>query len=234
LIDFSHLYLSSNFCCLILSRFLIKYVTRGDKMTAVVKVREYLKSIPAGKPFPSKTLRPFATTDNIRQILNRLVKTEELKRVARGVFIKPKHSAIVGEVPPSVIEVAEIIAKSTGEIINVHGAEAARKLELTTQVPMRPSFYTSGSTRTLKIGNMSVKLKHVNPNKLIGAGSTAGLVLSALRYLGKENVTIAVIKKIKKNITLEELKSVLNLIEHMPSWMADVFYRYQCEEKDDR
>lgn len=208
-------------------------MTRGDKMTAVIRVREYLKSMPAGKPFPSRALRPYASTDNIRQILNRLVKTGKLKRSARGIFVKPKHITSLGEVLPSTAEIAELIARSTGEIISIHGAEAARKLELTTQVPMRPTFYTSGNTRTLKIGNMNVKLKHVHPNKLIGAGTTAGLVLSALRYLGKENVTIEVIKKIKKNIQKKEFKDTLNLIMHMPSWMSDVFYRYQQEEKNE-
>jgi len=203
-------------------------------MTAIIQVKEYLKGIPVGKPFSSKALRPFATTDNIRQILNRLVKAGKLNRVARGVFVKPKHVKSVGEIPPSATGIAELIAKSTGEIISIHGAEAARKLELTTQVPMRPSFYTSGNTRILKIGNMRIKLKHVNPSKLIGAGTTPGLVLSALQYLGKENVNTEIIKKIKHRIKEKEFKATINWIEHMPGWMADAFYRYQQEENHER
>jgi len=48
----------------------------------------------------------FSSTDNIRQLLNRLVKAGEIKRVARGVFVKPKQSTLVGEILPSAFEIA--------------------------------------------------------------------------------------------------------------------------------
>jgi len=203
-------------------------------MTATVRVKEYLSNIPEGQPFPSSALRHFATTDNIRQILNRLVKAGELKRVARGVFAKPKHVSTIGEVLPSASEVAETLAKATGEMIAIHGAEAARQLQLTTQVPMRFIFYTSGNTRTLKMANRTVKLKHVNPSRLVAPGTTPGLVVSALCYLGRENVTTKTIEHIKRRIPSEEFNVTINLAEQMPAWMSDIFYRYQQEKMNER
>lgn len=202
-------------------------------MTAIAKIKAYIAELPAGQSFTAKKLRKFAETANIRQILNRLVKSGELKRVAHGVFAKPKHVKKLGEVLPSVIDVAETLAKSTGETIVVHGAEAARQLQLTTQVPTRVVFYTSGNTRTLKIANRTVKLIHVNPSHLIAPGTKAGLVISALWYLGKENVTVKTIEIIKQHFSKKEFKAVLELIESMPDWMADVFYRYQKGEKNE-
>ena len=128
-------------------------------MTASTQVKNYLANIPEGQPFPSTALRPFASTENIRQILNRLVKAGELRKVARGVFVKPKQTAKLGTVLPSAIDVAKTLTEATGEIISIHGAEAARQLQLTTQVPMRPVFYTSGNTRILKIANRTIKIK---------------------------------------------------------------------------
>lgn len=202
-------------------------------MTAISKVREYIAGVPEGQAFPSSALRHFAATENIRQILNRLVKAGELKRVARGVFVKPKMIAKVGEMLPSASEVAKTLAESTGETIAVHGAEAARRLQLTTQVPMRLVFYTSGNTRTLKIANRTVKLTHVNPSRLIASETKAGLVISALGYLGRENVTVKTIAIIKEHISAEEFKTVIKLIEKMPAWMADVFFRYQQEQNNE-
>lgn len=198
-------------------------------MTAAARIKEYLANFPEGQPFPSSALRQFASTENIRQILNRLVKEGELKRVARGVFVKPQHVLNVGETLPSAVVVAEALAKSTGETIAIHGAEAARQLQLTTQVPMQLVFYTSGNTRTLKIANRTVRLRHVNPNRLIGAGTVGGLVISALRYLGRENVTVETIKIMKSHISPAEFQMTISLINHMPAWMADMFYRYQRE-----
>lgn len=196
-------------------------------MTAIAHIKEYLTHIPVGKPFPASALRQFGTTENIRQILSRLVKAGKLNRVARGVFAKPKHVEKIGEMLPSASEVAETLAQSTGETITVHGAEAARKLQLSTQVPMQLIFYTSGNTRTLKIANRTVKLKHVNPSRLVAPRTVPGLVISALCYLGRENVSIETIEAIKGRITAEEFKETIALMERMPAWMSDLFYRYQ-------
>src|SRR3990167_9706317 len=195
-------------------------------MTASANIKAYISNLPAGDPFSSNALRHFTSTENIRQILNRLVKSGEIKRVARGVFVRPKQSER-GELLPSSFEIAKTLTQSTGEIIIVHGAEAARQLQLTTQVPMRLVFYTNGNTRTLKIANRSVKLKHVNPSRLIAPGTVAGLVISALGYLGHEHVTTQTIHTIRQRIAPEEFKNLFELMEHMPAWMSDVFYKYQ-------
>lgn len=200
-------------------------------MTAMNQVKEYLAALPEGQSFPSHALRHIASTDNIRQILNRLVKTGELGRLARGVFTKPRRTKL-GMVLPSAREAVEALARATGEIITIQGAEAARQLQLTTQVPLRAIFYTSGNSRTLKIANRTVELKHVNPSRLIAAGTVPGLIISALQYLGRENVTTSIIKKIQHQVPEEEFKATLSLRESMPAWMSDAFYRYLQESKN--
>lgn len=200
-------------------------------MTAVAQIKQFLSSIPYGQPFSSSSLRPFAATENIRQILNRLVKSGELKKVARGVFVKPQQISQIGAVLPAAEEVAKMLADSTGETIAVSGAEAARQLQLTTQVPMRLVFYTSGNTRTLKIANRSVKLKHVNPSVLVATDTVPGLVVSALRYLGRNHVTVETIEALKGRISAKDFCDVFTLMRHMPTWMSDVFYRYHNETK---
>tara|TARA_B100000949_G_C14249151_1_gene437263 strand:- start:782 stop:1387 length:606 start_codon:yes stop_codon:yes gene_type:complete len=200
-------------------------------MTAIANIREYIAKQPEGQPFASTELRQFASTDNIRQILNRLVKSNEIKKVARGVFVKPK-SLTMGEKMPLASEIAEAVAQTTGETIMVHGAEAARQLQLTTQVPTGLVFYTDGNSRTLKMGNRTVRLKHINPSRMIEPGTVAGLVITALIYLGKENVTPSTIDSIKKRIPEEDFKKTINLISRMPAWLSDVFFRYQKETQN--
>jgi hypothetical protein len=200
-------------------------------MNAVKCIKQYLAKIPEGQPFPSRDLRQFATTENVRKILSRMVKAGELRRAARGIFIKPCFSKHLGELTPSTEVVVKTLLKSTGETIAVHGAEAARKLQLSTQVPVRLIFYTSGNTRTLKIGNQIVKLKHINPSRIIAPGTIPGLVISALYYLERRNVTTKTIEKIKNLLRPEDFNKTLNLIQNMPAWMADVFYHYQQTQK---
>lgn len=199
-------------------------------MHSVEKIKQYIAELPEGTTFAAGALRSFASTDNIRQIMTRLVKSGDINRVARGIFVKPKYTSSLGLQLTSAIDVARAIVESTGETIAVHGAEAARQLQLTTQVPTRPVYYTDGNTRTLKISNRTVKLKHVNPSRLISPGTTGGLIISALLYLGKENVTIETIHFIKQRVSPEEFQQAAGLVEHMPAWMADLIYRFQQEQ----
>lgn len=201
-------------------------------MTAIADIKAYISSLPEGEPFSSSVLRPFASTENIRQILNRLVNAREIKRVARGIFVKPKQLSS-GEQYPLSFEIAQALTKSTGETIIVHGAEAARQLQLTTQVPMRLVFYTNGNTRILKIANRTIRLKHVNPSRLIAPGTMAGLVISALWYLGREAVTAETLSTVKQRISEEEFKETIALTEKMPAWMSDIFYKYQQENANE-
>jgi hypothetical protein len=196
-------------------------------MKAINNIKNHLKKIPEGESFSANSLRHLASTDNLRQILNRLVKAGEIKRIARGVFVKPIHIPNIGEAFPTIGEITEMIAKSSGEKIAIHGAEAARQLRLTTQVPMRLVLYTSGNTREIKIKNQSVLLKHVSPSKLIAPGTIAGTVISALLYLGHEQISKETIQKIKDLLGFQEFESVLEHIGQMPAWMANAFYNFQ-------
>lgn len=192
-------------------------------MKAIEEIKRHIHQLPEGEPLTARSLHHLAHADNVRQILARMVRSGELKRVARGIYVKPKHSARVGTILPSVREVTQLIIDTKGEAIGVHGAEAARQLQLTTQVPMRLSFYTSGYTREVKIKKQTVLLKHVSPSKLIAPG-IAGTVISALLYLGSKQVSEKTLLKIKNQLTPEEFESVLKEIKHMPAWMANVFY----------
>ncbi|MCE5293148.1 MAG: DUF6088 family protein [Chlamydiales bacterium] len=198
-------------------------------MKAIALIKDHLKAIPEGEPFTTGSLRHLATADNLRQILNRLVKIGVIKRVSRGVYVKPKYEPHLGETLPLVSEIAETIAKSTGEVVAIHGAEAARQLGLTTQVPMRLVLHTSGNTREVKVKNQSVLLKHVSPSKLIAPNTIAGLVISALLYLGQQHVTPETLQKISSQFGPKDFETTLKQIEFMPAWLANIFYRFNKE-----
>lgn len=189
-------------------------------MTAANLVYQHIESIPKGEPFLAAALRHYASPDNIRQILNRLVKKNVIMRIAHGVFVRPKESSYIGTVLPEPEQVAKAIALSSNEIIAIHGAEAARRLGLSTQTPVQPVFNTTGNTRRIKYGNTVITLKHISPKKIVAPGTTTGLVISALWYLGKENVSTATIQTIKARIGHDEFMKLFKAIEYMPAWMA--------------
>ena len=84
-----------------------------------------------------------------------------------------------------------------------------------------PVFHTSASSRTIRIGNITVRMVHTsNRRRLQFAGEATGAALSALWYLGKNNVTpetAATIEAALGPAGFQRLRSA-----DMPAWMTRV------------
>lgn len=153
------------------------------------------------------------------KILERLVKIREIKRIRRGIYVRPQISPYVGPVTPSIESIVKTIVSSADEVLQIHGAEAARQLGLSTQVPVKPTFLTNGRSRKLSVGKIEIEFKRASSKKLVLAGTQAGLAISALWYLVKENISAKEFEKF--------LKKKLN----MPFWMSTVVASYKQKER---
>ncbi len=189
------------------------------------QIRQRILAMPAGKPFTPKVLLACGTRAAVDQSLSRLVKAGFIERVTRGVFVRPEISRYVGKAVPSPLNLAETLAHASGDIVQIHGAEAARRLELTTQVPTQPVFATSGRTRRIRVGRMEIHLQHVCPRKLALAGTPAGLALAAMWYLGKNEVTPALVDRIRRKLGPGEFERLKSAVSAMPAWMSDAIFR---------
>ncbi len=188
-------------------------------------IRERIAAMPIGEPFTPTAFLDCGTRASVDQTLSRLIKAEAIERVTRGVFVRPEISRFVGKVSPSPIKVAETVAKITGAVIQVHGAEAARRLELTTQVPTQSVFVTSGPSKRIRVGKMEIRLQHVCQRKLALAGRPAGLAIAAMWYLGKTGLTPSLIEKIRHKLGLSEFEVLKSATNAMPAWMSDAIFR---------
>lgn len=188
-------------------------------------VQTHIENLPRGEPFTTASLLVHGTRAAVDQALSRLARAGVIQRVARGVYVRPEVSRYVGTVPPEPLKIAQAVAH--GETVQVHGAEAARRLGLTTQVPTRPVFLTSGASRRFHLGELEVALQHVSPRKLALAGRPAGLALTALWYLGKEHVTTEVLRTVEERLPPEEFSALRAATYAMPAWMVDAFHAYE-------
>lgn len=196
-------------------------------MKEIALIHNRINRLPRGKPFAINTIESGASYANVRQILSRMVKTGEVVRATRGIYVRPKEVPYLGKVLPASEEIVKVISEQTGEVITYHGAEAARILQLSTQVPMRPIFYTSGTSRKIKLGKQIITLKHISPRKQVKPGTITCLVIAALWYFGKNNVNEGVINAIKQRLNEKQFSEVLKYTHRMPVWMAGAFKQYQ-------
>ncbi|WP_439259080.1 DUF6088 family protein [Lonepinella sp. BR2930] len=181
-------------------------------------IREKIGKTELGILFLSKDFLEFGERSVVDKALSRMVKNNEINRAARGIFFRPKMNRFVGNVPIDIESVLNLISQQNGETLQIHGAEAARRLKLSTQMPMQTIFYTNVATRNIIIGNQRVKLLHTsNQRRLQHAGTQVGLVISALWYLGKEGVTPNMIKLIQSYLSEDEYIMLKNA--NLASWI---------------
>lgn len=186
-------------------------------MSVAKAIANRIKHMQKGKPFVGTVFAQLGSRASVDKALSRLVHAGSLERVTRGVYMRPKLSQYTGKVRPSPLTVMEVITKASGETIQMHGAEAVRRLGLSTQMQVLPTYYTSGSSREIKVGNAVIRLKHVSSNRLQHAGTKVGMALIALYYIGKEGVSAQVVSKITSALSSEELNKLRAC--KMPEWM---------------
>lgn len=198
-------------------------------MSTAQAIRERINAYPAGEPFTPAHFVGLGSRAAIDQTLMRLVKAGCVERIGHGLYIVAKVGRFGVKAQPSPEKVALAVAKAEGASIEVHGAEAARRFGLTTQMPAHATFYTDGSSRRIRVGKLIIQLQHVAPRKLILAGRPAGQAMSALWYLGRGQVTSCTFRHIAKKLSPTEFQALQEAKAAMPAWMAQALSRYEQE-----
>ena len=139
-------------------------------------------------------------------------------RVGRGLYVRPIEGRF-GIRPPEASKVIRALVEQRGESIVPHGAASANELGLTTQVPVREVYLTSGPTRKLKLGKQIVELRHAPAWQLALPGRPAGGVIRALAWMGPENASSA-IEAVRSQLTELERNAIVELRRLLPTWMA--------------
>jgi hypothetical protein len=154
-----------------------------------------------------------------------------IRRLARGLYDYPKQHPKLGELSPTPEQIAQALAGRDALRIQPSGAYAANLLGLTEQVPAKVIFLTDGTNRKTRVGNQEIILNQTTPKNMATAGRVSGLVIQALRYLGKEHVDDAAVEKLAQRLSPADRKQLLNDVRYAPAWIGDIFRRLAEEDK---
>lgn len=186
------------------------------------QIKEVITQKPKGKLLFPSDFTEIGSDEAIRVALHRLVKSEFIKRVSQGIYVRPEKSEYIGEITPSVEEVAQAIAKRDRIRIIPTGAYALHALGLSTQIPLNIVFLTDGAPRTIKIGKRTIKLKKTTPKNLLTKGKITSLVIQALREIGQNNLTELECFKIVELLKKEDKKDLKFDIDLAPAWIKKI------------
>lgn len=186
------------------------------------QVEQIVKKQKVGSIFFSEDFQRLNSSGAVKVALHRLVKRGDIKRLARGIFTKPKYSELVGDVLPTTETIALAIAKRDKARILPTGSYAMHVLGLTTQIPLKLIYLTDGSPRKIKIGKRTIQFKKTTPKSLALKGEISKLVVQALKEIGKTKATKNEIDKIQNLLKKEDRKRLKHDIALAPQWIAEI------------
>ncbi|MBN2893838.1 MAG: type IV toxin-antitoxin system AbiEi family antitoxin domain-containing protein [Bacteroidales bacterium] len=188
-------------------------------LTIENKIINKIKKAGRGSLFFTEDFVTFGNQKAVNKALERLVEKGEIKRVARGIYARPKTSNLVGELLPTNEEIAGAIAKRDKARIIPTGSYALNAIGLSTQIPMNAVFLTDGAARKIKIDNRTIIFKKTSPKNLATIGKISSLVIQALKEIGKNNVKEWEINKILEVLKKEEKTRLQHDIKLAPEWI---------------
>lgn len=178
--------ISSYFCTEI---FEIIRCNKMPKVTDTVKelILKRIKGNPEHAIFFLSDFVEITSLETIRKILSEACENGLLSHIAHGIYAKPMKSRF-GEVPVPIETVAREIADRDHAQIMPTGSYAANIVGLSTQVPMVVAYLTTGSSRSVKVGNRAIRYTHAAPRNFAYRGTTIPLLVQAMKELKKENI----------------------------------------------
>ena len=145
-----------------------------------------------------------------------------LVKLAQGIYAKPRRSRF-GLVLPSVDKIVQAIAARDNAEVLPSGMTALNVLGLSTQVPMKYSYLTTGSERIIKLENQEIRLKRGVPKNFCYETKLIALLVQALKTLKQPNVGEEELQVIRSLISREPDRSALAKdVDMMPVWMKRI------------
>jgi hypothetical protein len=157
--------------------------------------------------------------------LHRLVKSGRLHRLARGLFDLPRVDPVFGQLAPTIEAIVEALKRRDRIRVQASGAYAANLLGLSPQVPAKVVFLTDGPSRKIEVDGRSIVLRRTTPKNMTTAGRVSGLVIQALRHLGRSAVDDALIHRLESRLSASDKRQLLRDLRYAPAWIAVIMKR---------
>ena len=191
-------------------------------MSAVTdKIMKRVRGKGRGWAFTPKDFLDLGTRASIDMALTRLVQANQIRRIGRGLYDYPKLHDKLGALTPDADTIAQAVATQSGEKVSTSGAQAANRLGISTQVPAKTSYATSGQTRVKKIAGRTIALKRSRAPILDDASPDANAVLQLLAHVGKDKIDNDLIQRLSAQIDDRDFKALTKAQPLMPGWMSD-------------
>lgn len=120
----------------------------------------------------------------VDKTLQRLAGAGELRRIDRGLYDRPRRSALTQRPAPADYRaVIDAVARRDKVRVVVDGLTAANDLGLTTAVPARVEVLVDARLQPIRLDSLEIRFKTAAPSRLYWAGRPGMRIVQALYWL---------------------------------------------------
>jgi hypothetical protein len=195
------------------------------------KIMKRVRAKGRGWVFTPKHFIDFGTRGSVDMALSRLAQASEIRRIGRGLYDYRQLHDKLGALTPDAEMIAQAVSAQSGDRLAPSAAAAANRFGLSTQVPARSSYATTGRTRVRNAAGRSVTLKHSRAPVLGNASDAANGVVQLLASLGRNKVDANAIAHLSVRLDDKDLAALLKGRPVMPGWMGDVVLRLNAHRR---
>lgn len=178
--------------------------------------------MPQGTVFSPKDFLDIASRGTVDVTLSSLVNEGRIRRIRRGLYDVPRHNPeLGGDLAPDIDEAARALARKNRWKIVPDKAWAANLLGISTQVPAKIVYLSDGPSKNVQIGRRTVSFKHARPSMLAGLDTKTGLVVQAIRDLGKDHIGPAEIRRLRSQLSAAEKRKLVKETRYSVAWVYE-------------
>lgn len=187
------------------------------------QIEKKILELPGGSVFTTSDFADLANDNNLRQIVFRLENEGKIRRILPGIYDKPLYSNILKQnVSPDINAVAEAIARKNNWSIIPSGNVALNLLGISTQVPAKWEYLSSGDSKDYRIGNASISFTHRADKELNRMSTKTALIIQAIKSLGDENISEDIIAKFASKLSDIEKTQLLTEAKPTTAWIYEI------------
>jgi hypothetical protein len=157
---------------------------RGPGLDLKAAITDRMANAGATTVWTPRDFLGLGSRDAVDQALHRLTRGGDIRRIARGLYDRPRTNILTGKLThPDPRSVVDALARRDQARILVDGMTAANDLGLSDAVPARIVVHTDARLKPILLGNLRIDFKITAPSKLHWAGRPAMRVVQALHWL---------------------------------------------------
>lgn len=163
----------------------------------------------------------------IDQSFKSLLDAEIIKKVLTGIYYYPEYSQLLEKyILPDINKVVDLISKKNNWKIFPEGNTALNYLGLSTQIPAKYIYISTGPSRKYNIENLTLEFKHRIQKESGISDENTNLVVQAIKAIGKvqaqqENF----IKKLSSCYSENDWIKIEKKAKNVPYWILEVIIK---------